>query len=64
MVDKLSKYVTPGMLNYNVIANGNEDLLNPKEHLEYHTGVGMLLYLMKYSHPDLANAVQQLSKGV
>jgi hypothetical protein len=29
---------------------------------KYRSGVGMLLYLMKYSRPDLANVVRELSK--
>jgi hypothetical protein len=29
---------------------------------KYHSGVGMLLYLIKYLRPDLANAVRELSK--
>ena len=28
----------------------------------YHSGVGMLLYLVKHSHPDIANTVRELSK--
>jgi hypothetical protein len=27
-------------------------------------GVGMLLYLVKYSRPDIANAIRELSKGM
>jgi hypothetical protein len=29
---------------------------------KYRSGVGMLLYLIKYSRPDLANVVRELSK--
>jgi len=29
---------------------------------EYMSGVGMLLYLVKYSRPDIANAVRELTK--
>ena len=32
--------------------------------MKYRSGAGMLLYLVKYSRPDLANAVRELSKGV
>jgi hypothetical protein len=31
-------------------------------HTHYCSGVGMLLYLIKYSRPDLSNAVRELSK--
>jgi hypothetical protein len=30
--------------------------------LKYRSGVGMLLHLIKYSRPDLANVVRELSK--
>jgi hypothetical protein len=30
----------------------------------YQMGVGMLLYLVKYSRPDMANAIRELSKGM
>jgi len=33
-----------------------------KEHKTYQSGVGMLLYLMKHSRPDIANAVRELTK--
>ena len=33
-----------------------------KEHKTYLSGVGMLLYLMKHSRPDIANAVRELTK--
>jgi hypothetical protein len=29
---------------------------------KYRSGVGMLLYLIKYSRPDLADVVRELSK--
>jgi hypothetical protein len=39
------------------------DLLVAEEQQElYRSGVGMLLYLVKHSRPDIVNAVQELSK--
>ena len=32
------------------------------DQLEYRSGVGMLLYLVKHSRPDIANAVRELTK--
>ncbi len=30
----------------------------------YHSGVGMLFYLVKHSHPDIAKAAREISKGL
>ena len=40
----------------------NAILLDDKLQERYRSGVGMLLYLIKHSRPDLANAVRELSK--
>ena len=63
-VKKLKEYVTPGTPNWGVILEEDETKLDSNRHMEYRSGVGMLLYLVKYSRPDLANAVRELSKGV
>ena len=36
--------------------------LSPEMHLRYRTGVGKLLYLVKNSRPDIANAVRELAR--
>ena len=38
------------------------DELNENQQTKYRSGVGMLLYLVKHSRPDLANATRELSK--
>jgi len=38
--------------------------LDEKEMKMYRSGVGMLLYLVKYSRPDISNSVRELSKGM
>jgi hypothetical protein len=38
--------------------------LTDEEQKLYQTGVGMLLYLVKYSRPDISNAVREVSKGM
>ena len=63
-VKKLKEYVTPGTPNWGVILEEDETKLDSNRHMEYRSGVGMLLYLVKYSRPDLANAFRELSKGV
>jgi hypothetical protein len=40
----------------------NDPKLSPTEQTTYRKGVGMLLYLVKHSRPDLSNAVRELSK--
>ena len=39
-----------------------EKLISDTEQKRYRSGVGMLLYLVKYSRPDISNAVRELSK--
>ena len=39
-----------------------EKLISKEEQTKYRSGIGMLLYLVKYSRPDLSNAVRELSK--
>jgi hypothetical protein len=38
------------------------DVLDPQSQRKYRSGVGMLLYLTKYSQPDISNIVRELSK--
>ena len=40
----------------------DDERLNEEEQTEYRSGVGMLLYLLKHSRPDLSNAVRKLTK--
>jgi hypothetical protein len=39
-----------------------DNVLSPKEQSKYHSGVGILLYLVKHSRLDMSNAVRQLTK--
>ncbi|KAL7501989.1 hypothetical protein ACHAXN_000113 [Cyclotella atomus] len=46
-----------------MVRNTDDKLALPKEKQSlYRSGVGMLLYLVKYLRPDIANAVRELSK--
>ena len=56
--------------NYEIPAGTGERVVRSKEGLidkeaqsRYRSGVGMLLFLVKYSRPDIANAVRELSKA-
>jgi hypothetical protein len=40
----------------------DEEVIDPIKQSEYRSGVGMLLYLIKHSRPEIANAVRELTK--
>ena len=42
----------------------DEETLNKEEQTLFRSGTGMLLYLLKHSRPDIANAVRQLSTAL
>jgi hypothetical protein len=55
--------LTPGAPKTVIMRPQPEDpKLNPEEQTKYRSGVGMLLYLVKHSRPDIANAVRELTK--
>ena len=57
-VKKLREYKTPGTPNLNMVHNTDDKAALSKEKQSlYQSGVGMLLYLVNYLRPDIANAV-------
>ena len=57
------QYLTPGTPGLNQIKEEDQSkLLSKEQQLMYRSGVGMLLYLVKHSRPDIANCVRELSK--
>ena len=55
--------MTPGTPRFTARRLENlEDKVRPEEHETYRSGVGTLLYLTKYSRPDICNPVRELSK--
>jgi hypothetical protein len=57
------KYKTPGTPGFNIICPSNPDeQISQEDQVIYCAGVGMLLYLIKYSRPDIANVIGELSK--
>jgi hypothetical protein len=57
------KYKTPGTPGFNIIRRSNPDeQISHEDQVIYHAGVGTQLYLIKYSRPDIANVVRELSK--
>ena len=61
-VSNLSMYGTPGTPRFKIVRPDDEDKIDSVMQSKYRSGVGMLLYLIKYSRPDLANVIRELSK--
>jgi len=63
LVKHLPKYKTPGSPHIGIKRPGPDDpCLSKEDHALYRSGVGMLLFLVKHSRPDIANATRELSK--
>ena len=63
MTNNVKSHKTPGNPNNGLIRSKEDDpSVSKEEHAIYRSGVGMLLYLVKHSRPDLANATRELSK--
>ena len=65
--DELStiKYIgkTPVKSNEKIyVAENDSEIINSEGQTSYRSGIGMLLYLVKYSRPDIANCVRELAK--
>jgi hypothetical protein len=62
-IKTLKNYDTPAGQNDTILRpTENETLLSDEEQSNYRSGVGTLLWLMKHSRPDIANAVREASK--
>jgi hypothetical protein len=60
---KIRDFKTPAGPKTTIIRPVKEDkLITKKEQTIYRSGVGMLLYLVKHSRPEISNAVRELSK--
>ena len=63
LMNKTHDYSTPGTPNQGIVRPiENEVEITKEQHKMYRSGVGMLLYLVKHSRPDIANAMRELSK--
>ena len=63
-VRKMREYDTPaGHLETIQMVKDDEPSIDVNEQTRYRSGVGMLLYLVKFSRPDLSNCVRELSKA-
>ena len=57
-----SRGILFGTKNRIVRPGEGKKLITKDEQAKYRSGIGMLLYLVKFSRPDLSNAVRELSK--
>ena len=59
----MRKYLTPGTPRFKILKSTKDiEVLDNEHQTKYRSGVGMLLYLTKYSRPDISNIFQELSK--
>ena len=61
-VQNLQVYKTPGTPGVGMVRDPDGVTVTEVEQRRYRMGVGKLLYLVKYTRPDIANAVRELSK--
>jgi hypothetical protein len=62
-VKKRRKYLTPGTSSLKIQKFTKEmEVLDADHQKKYTSGVGMLLYLTKYSRPDIRKIVRELLK--
>ena len=63
LVESVRFFSTPAIPRTVIIRpTAEETKLSTEEQTKFRSGVGMLLYLVKHSRPDIANAVRELSK--
>ena len=65
IIGGLKSYSTPGTPGFRVIRPQPEDsTLSEEDQKMYRSGIGILLYLVKHSRPDLSNPTRELSKAM
>ena len=63
LIKSVRFYNTPAIPKSVIIRPKTDEMkLSEDKQKQYRSGVGMLLYLVKHSRPDIANAVRELSK--
>ena len=59
----MRKYERPARTGYAVVRpSGGGTLLSSEKQTRYCSGIGILMFLIKYSRPDISNSVRELSK--
>mgnify|MGYP002812946830 CR=1 FL=1 len=65
LVKTIQKYRTPWTPGQGVLRpKEGDERITEEEQTTDRSGVGMLLYLVKHSRPDISNAVRELSKSM
>ncbi len=65
LVDGMQRYRTPGTPGHRVVRVLKDwQKISKEDQKIYRSAVGMLLYLLKYSRPCLANPLHELSKAL
>jgi hypothetical protein len=65
LVKTSQTYKTPGTPGQGVLRpKEGDEKITAEDQSIYRSGVGMLLYLVKHSRPDISNAVRELSKSM
>jgi hypothetical protein len=63
LIENTKSYKTPAAPKTSIIRPDKDfPLISSDDQKLFRSGVGMLLYLIKYSRPDISNAVRELSK--
>ena len=60
---KMHPYKTPSASG-EILSRKTNIYVGKEDHGNYRSGVGMLLYLVKHTRPDIANTVRELSKAL
>jgi hypothetical protein len=63
MVNKSQEYGTPGTPRSIIVKDAQQNMSKDDKKI-YRSGVGMLLYLVKHSRPDITNGIRELSKAL
>jgi len=62
-ISNMKDYTTPASAGTHIVrCETDEEKLSEDEQMEFRSGVGSLLYLLKHSRPELSNCVRELSK--
>ena len=59
---KVRNNKTPGTPRFVSIKTTEDDKISDEKQERFRSGIGMLMYLVKHSRPDIANPVRELSK--
>ena len=63
-VCKNKNWDTPALTGQILMKGEENELLEHEEHKSYRAGVGKLVYLSRWSRPDILNAVRELARYV